>query len=200
MKEDYMTNSQGHFVPKAMVKPIDVTRDEVVMDVVTQARGLQLAMKEFKQKVMGEIEAFVELSAEQYGAKVGGKKGNVSLLSYDGRLKVQRAIAEHITFDERLQAAKSLIDECINRWSSGSQDEIKVLVDHAFKTDKAGNISTTAVLSLKQLDIQDTTWKKAMTAISDSIQVVGSKSYVRIYQRVGDSDQWQPIALDIAAL
>jgi hypothetical protein len=34
-------------------------------------------------------------------------------------LKIQRNIAEHIVFDERLQAAKQLIDECLKEWTEG---------------------------------------------------------------------------------
>ena len=60
---------------------------------------------------MNDVQAFVELSAEQYGAKLGGIKGNVTLTSYDGKYKIQRAIAEYLHFDERLQVAKELIDD-----------------------------------------------------------------------------------------
>ena len=68
--------------------------------------------------------------------KVGGNKGNVTLMSYDGRLKIQRNIAENISFDERLQAAKQLIDECLEEWTEGSRDEIKVIINNAFHVDK----------------------------------------------------------------
>jgi len=59
---------------------------------------------------MDDVGAFIQLSAEKYEVKVGGNKGNVSLLSFDGRYKIVRQVAENITFDERLQAAKALID------------------------------------------------------------------------------------------
>lgn len=39
-----------------------------------------------------------------------------------------------------------------------------------------------------------------MKAISESVQVIGSKQYVRVYERVGQTDQYQPIPLDIAAV
>ena len=39
-----------------------------------------------------------------------------------------------------------------------------------------------------------------MQAIGDACQVVGSKSYIRVYQRVGDTDQYEPISLDIAGV
>ena len=39
-----------------------------------------------------------------------------------------------------------------------------------------------------------------MTAIGEAIQVVGSKAYVRVYKRIGDTDQYQQIPLDLAAV
>jgi hypothetical protein len=30
--------------------------------------------------------------------------------------------------------------------------------------------------------------------------VVGSKSYIRVYERIGDTDQYRPISLDIAGV
>ncbi|MEI5604369.1 DUF3164 family protein, partial [Streptomyces brasiliscabiei] len=84
--------------------------------------------------------------------------------------KVQRSIGEHRVFDERIQAAKAKIDECIKRWSEGSSDQIKALVDLAFRVDKQGNIDVNQVLSLRQLNINDSDWIEAMDAIADSIK------------------------------
>ena len=41
-------------------------------------------------------ESSVELSKAEYGAKVGGKKGNVTLLSFDGRFKIQKAVLDQL--------------------------------------------------------------------------------------------------------
>ena len=103
-------------------------------------------------------------------------------------------------FDERIQAAKSLIDECLNEWSAGSRPELRTLIERAFNVDKEGNLSTSRILGLQRVEIKDERWLKAMQAISESVQVVSSKSYVRLYERIGDSDQWQPIALDMAGV
>lgn len=195
----YRADANGRLVPEAMIKPIDRTRDELVLELVRQALAMHAALVEFKGKVFNDINAFVDLSAEQYGVKFGGKKGNLTLYTFDGRYKVQVAIAEHMVFDERLQAAKHLIDECIIDWSQNSRDEIKVLVQSAFDTDKEGKINTGRVLGLRRLDIKDEKWQKAMQAISESLQVVGSKEYVRFYERVGE-DRYQPISLDVAAV
>ena len=194
----YMKDQAGRLVPIESVKPIDIERDKLVKEIIGRAKTLNGQIAEFKVAAFGDIAAFIELSAEQYGAKVGGTKGNVTLLSFDGKYKVQRAIAEHISFDERLQAAKALIDECIHDWSQSSRPEIKTLINDAFQVDKEGNINTGRVLGLRRMDIADERWNKAMQAIGDAVQVVGSKSYIRVYERDDATGDYNPISLDVA--
>jgi hypothetical protein len=194
-----MQDTQGRQVPLDAIKPIDMERHKLVGEIVDKARALNQSIAQFKADAFGDIAAFVQLSAEQYGAKVGGDKGNVTLVSFDGRYKVQRAISETLAFDERLQAAKALIDECIHEWSEGARKEIRALINDAFQVDSSGKINTGRVLGLRRLDIEHAKWKSAMQAISDAVQVTGSKSYVRVYERIGTTDQYRPIPLDIAA-
>lgn len=198
-KTDFRTNAQGHLVPVSQIKEIDLLRDDVVQQIVEQAKTLQASMAAFKSTSMNQVADFVDLSAQEFDVKYGGTKGNVTLLSFDGKYKVQRSIGEHRVFDERIQAAKAKIDECIKRWSEGSSDQIKALVDLAFRVDKQGNIDVNQVLSLRQLNIDDADWIEAMDAIADSIKVVGKTPYLRVYERQGDG-QYKQVALDIAKL
>ncbi len=198
--EGYMRNAQGHLVPLELVKPIDQERDRLVRELVALAKDLNARLVAGKSKMFGDVAAFVELSAEQYGVKRGGTKGNITLPTYDGAFKLQIATAENVTFDERLQAAKTLIDECINEWAKGSRPEIMVLVQQAFQTDKEGNLNVGRILGLRRLEIADARWQEAMKAISESVQVIGTKQYVRLYERVGDTDRYVPIALDMVAV
>jgi hypothetical protein len=200
--DGYMRAADGSLVPIANIKPIDIERDKLVREIVARAKCLSDSIAMFKSGAFGDIAAFVELSAEQYGATLRGAagKGNVSLVSFDGQYKVQRAVAESITFDERLVAAKALIDECINTWSEGSRPELRVLINSAFQVDKAGNINTGRVLGLRRLEITDPRWLQAMKAIGEAVQVTGSKSYVRVYERVGETDQYRAIPLDVAGV
>lgn len=199
--EGYMRNVQGHLVPHELVAPIDRARDELVREMVAGAKELRSQMAAFKRKWFGDVNAFASMSAEQYGAKLGGVKGNITLHSFDGTLKVQFASADNIVFDERLQAAKELVDACIAEWSEGSRPEIKAIVQAAFDTDKEGKLNTGRVLSLRRLDIRDPKWLQAMQAIGDSVTVVGSKQYIRFYERVeGGNDEYVAIVLDLAGV
>lgn len=196
----HMRNAMGHLVPIDLVKPIDQERDRLVRELAQEAIRLNADLKKTKVRIFGDVSAFVDLSSEQYGVKRGGKKGNLTLHTYDGRFKLQLQTAEAMTFDERLQAAKALIDECINEWAATSRPEIKVLVQQAFQTDKEGNLNVGRVLALRRLEIKDERWQSAMKAIGESIQVVGSKQYIRFYERVGDTDRYEAIPLDMVGV
>lgn len=195
--EGYKQDARGHLVPLDMIKPIDLARDDLVRELVAAGQTLSDQIAAFKRRVYSDVGAFVSMSAEEYGAKFGGEKGNITLPTFNGEYKLQISKADNITFDERLQAAKDLVDECITEWSEGSRPEIKVLVQQAFETDKEGSINAGRVLALRRLDIKDEKWQSAMLAISESVQVVGTKTYIRLYERL-ENGAYVGIPLDIA--
>jgi hypothetical protein len=175
-------------------------RDQTVRTIFEKVYEIHDLLKNFKDSSFSDIANFSQISADQYGAKIGGNKGNLSLSSYDGRLKIQRNIAEKISFNEQLQAAKQLIDECLEEWTDGSRNEIKALINRTFNVDKKGEISTSKVLALKTIDIKHPKWQQAMQAISDSINIIGSKAYLRFYTRNDETGVYLPISLDIASI
>jgi hypothetical protein len=195
----FMTDSQGRQVPADMVKDIDKQRDETVRRIAARAMEMKGVLAEFKNGIRDDIYAFVETSAGKYGVKWGGKKGNIALTTYDGQFRLVVSMNDSITFDERLQIARELIGKCIEKWSDGARSEIRVLVNDAFQVDKTGKISTARVLGLRRLDIQDKDWQRAMTAITESVQITGTKQYLRIYERDA-SGEYRMIPLDVAAL
>lgn len=202
MTTEYLTNSQGHLVPKTTISSIDLLRDDTVNRIVDLAKEVQAVMKDFKHETFSDITAFVDTVAEQYDTKLGGRKGNLSLASYNGKYKVVVAISDSLNFDERLHVAKQLIDECLHKWSEGSNDKVKALIEFAFQTDKQGNINVARIFSLMRMRFKDKDeqWDLAMKALKDSVQVTASCQYLRIYERVGNTDKYKQISLDIAGL
>lgn len=196
----YWQDANGNLVPESKIKDIDKLRHQVVTDLCHMAQAQSQQLAKFKLNAMQEVAALVATSLEQYGVKSGGNKGNITLLSFDGKFKLVRQMQDKITFGEQLMAAKSLIDACVHDWAKDSNDNIKALVNHAFQTDKEGKINTARVLGLRRLDIKDATWLEAMQAIADSIQTASTKPYIRFYQRHDATGEYVPISLDVAAV
>lgn len=195
--DGYMLDAQGRLIPETQIKKIDLERDKLVKEIVAEAMVEAEEIAKFKEKTMKKIELFIARSAKEFKVKMGGKKGNVQLLSFDGKYKIIRSINEFLSFDERLQVAKALIDECILEWSNGSDDKIKVLVTDAFRVDKQGKIDRNRILGLRRLNIKHPKWNKAMDAITESITVTNTKEYIRVFERQPNGE-YQPIILDIA--
>jgi hypothetical protein len=51
---------------------------------------------------------------------------------------------------------------------------------------------------LLRLEIADERWQNAMRAIRDAMRVVGSKTYVRLYQRPSCDAGWEAVTIDLA--
>ena len=198
--DGFKRDARHRLVPVDTIKPIDLARDSLVTEIVAKANLLNEMLAKAKEQIHADIAAFVELSAEQYNVTLGGTKGNVSLISFDGQFKVLRASQDNIVFDERLQAAKQLIDECLKDWSQGAHKGLMVMIDDAFRADRNGELRTARILALRRHDIDDPRWIRAMEAISDALQVVGSKSYIRVYERIKNTENYRQIPLDIAAV
>lgn len=196
----YWRDAHDNLVPTSKIKDIDKDRSKVVSDLCEQAKVVSAELMAFKTAAMHAVNEFIARSLEAYDVAHGGKKGNVTLVSFDGKHKIIRQMQETLVFDERLQAAKALIDECILGWSKGSNANMKVLVNQAFQVDQQGKISTGRVLGLRQLNIDDEKWLQAMQAINDSMKVASTKPYIRFYERDDTTGDYFPISLDVAAV
>ncbi|EHH68394.1 DUF3164 family protein [Gluconobacter morbifer] len=196
--DGFMEDAAGRLVPVANVRPEDLLQDELVRGLVAKACGLREQMVSFRRDGMIEIQSFLDLLAEKYGAKRGGSKGNVSLKTYDGRLRVLVAIGDFITFGPELQIAKDLIDSCLTRWSEGANQNIKAIVLDAFDVGKEGRLNTTKILGLRRYSIEDEEWMRAMDAITASVRIDSTRSYLRFYERPEGSESYQQIPLELA--
>lgn len=195
----YMRDARGALVPVELVKAADKLQDEVVRKVMRFAEELSAQIARFKQHTFADLNGFQSLLEQEYGARAGGAKGNVSFMSFDGTLKVQVQIADQISFGPQLQEAKKLIDACLLEWGAESRAELRALVNRAFNVEKEGQINRAELFSMLRLEIEDPRWSRAMDAIRDAIRVTGTKEYVRFYRRDSADAPWRAVTIDLAA-
>jgi len=173
--------------------------DQTVRKIIEYAEDLNARIARFRGHTFNDVATFLDVLAEKYAASKGGKKGNVTLTSFDGCQKVVVQVQDFLTFGPELQIAKGLFDACITNWAEGADDKIRVLVDHAFQVDKEGRINRAALFSLRRLNIDDDNWQAAIRALNDSIRIQGSREYVRFYKRANPGAAWRAVTIDLAS-
>ncbi|RLM23633.1 sulfate transporter [Brenneria alni] len=198
-KDEYMTDRKGRLVPISHVSDYDLAMDSFVNDAIKSAKLKSAELRDFKKRAFDDCYAWLDLIAEKYGRTRGGAKGNVTFSSFDGSKQISIKVQDSLVFGPELQVAKDLIDECVKEWSEGANDKLLALISDAFQVDKEGNLSTTRILSLRRVKIDDERWKKAMEAISESLLVAVSKTYINFREK-DESGKLINIPLDIAAI
>lgn len=197
--DPHLRDAKGRAVPIATIKPVDLLMDETVRGLIGRAKAVSAQLAAFKCGTFTSVGELQALLAQDYDATLGGRRGNITLTSFDGCQKVQVQVADVIEFGPELQAAKLLIDECLTQWSADSGVEIRALVNRVFQVDKEGQINRAELFMLMRTHIEDERWARAMEAIKDSIRVIGSKTYVRFYDRPTPDAAWRAISLDLAS-
>ncbi|CNI46439.1 DUF3164 family protein [Yersinia pekkanenii] len=197
--DDYMKDRKGRLVPKGLISDYDILMDEFVNNQITEAHRVQAIIRAFKRQSFNECYAWMDLVAEKFDRKPGGVKGNVTFSSFDGTRQIKISVQESLAFGPELQVAKNIIDECLTEWSVGANKNIKAIIADAFEVDKEGNLSTTRILSLRRIKIDDVRWRTAMEAISESLQIATSKTYLNFKEK-DTQGRLINIPLDLAAL
>lgn len=194
----YLQDAQGRLVPEHMVRPHELQRDALVRDLVGRIEAARDQMAVLKRDLLADVAAHIQLVAEAYDVRITGANGNVSLTSYDGRLKIERDIAERIQIGEQIQAAEELIREILDEIADPTA---KAIVDRAFRRNrKTGELSPARLVDLISVKLEDERWERAVAAIRDAIQTVGTVTYFRAYRRDEPDQPWRMIPLDFSAI
>lgn len=198
--EKTLINAHGQPVPLSMIPVLMQLKDETVRSIVMRAEETQELLATFKVEAQTLIQDYLDLASQEYGANPTGVKGNLSLLSYDGTLKVVININERIHFEgEKLNAARSLFMECFREWTHTSRPELKAMIEDALNMDKQGRVNRWQILRILRLKSEDERFCRAQKALQDSMAALDSKPYVRIYQKDARGN-WQHLSLNFSSL
>lgn len=199
---DYMTNSRGEQVHVDLVKGDEKIRDGLVNALLDEAVAFKGIMGEFREKAEQKVDGYFEELMKKYqlDPKAKSKKGNITLENFASTAKVQIAISDKITFDEKIQLAKMKFDEYFEQVTENSSEEIKLLITKAFDVDKEGNVDVKKILELRSYDIRHPKWVEGVALIEESKKITSSKSYIRFYKRASPDKAWEHVSLDIAAV
>lgn len=200
-KDGFMLDENGSFIRVGTIKEHDLEKDKLVRTMSRDAVVIHDEMRALKQKFALMMEKHIEHMGELYNVKIGGKKGNVSLTSFDKRLKIERTKQDRMTTNEHMLIATQLVDECLEGWSKGSNKNLQAFVRKYFRTDAKGNYSIADLQRVRKLELErpDPLWDKAMKALDNAIEHDFTATYFRAFYR-DDAGAYHAIPLDFAKI
>lgn len=199
-KDGSWIDPQGKAIPVKYIDPVEKRRDRMVEKLFKKALAVQKSLADLKALSLDEIHSYLQWLAGQYGEETLNPGGNYELKTFAADKQIRIKVNKVIEFDERLQLAKRKIDNCLERWSDGSNENLKLVVFEAFKVDRKGNVDTLRVLSLRKLKIKDTEWLAAMELITEAITVTGTRQYLSFHVKPDKDAEWQTIRFDLAGV
>ena len=147
--EGYRKNAQGHLVPEDIIPLLDKIRDDLVKDGFKKAEETAAAVAAFRDWAADAARSYMALAEQEYSVSLGGTKGNLTLTSYDGTKRWTLAVSDTLSLEsEEMALAMELINECIAKWSDGSNPGLVTLVQEAFRPGKNGQLSAAKVWPL----------------------------------------------------
>ncbi len=93
-----MLDGKGQPIPVVNIAPADKLQDELVRKIMAFAVDLSAQITRFRDHTMFDLASFDALLAQEYGAKIGGPKGNRTYKSFDGLMMDQVQIADRVEF------------------------------------------------------------------------------------------------------
>ncbi|MGQ8367108.1 DUF3164 family protein [Glaciecola sp. 1036] len=197
--DGFMLDEVGNQIRVSNIKEYDLIRDKLVKEMARDAAVLADEMQAAKERFSAKFEQHIERMENIYKVKVGGRKGNVSLSSFDRKLKIERTKQDRMTTNEHMVVAVQLVDQCLAGWAKGSNRNLQAFVRKYFRTDAKGNFNIADLQRVRRLELEtpDPLWEKAMEALDNAIEHDTTVTYFRAFVR-DESGKYLNIPLDFA--
>lgn len=199
-KPTTLTDAQGQQVPIQYVKPYDRARDKAARRILARFLKASAYLAQVKADTMADIEA-LQTSSFPEAANLGGAKGNLQFMSFDGLIRIRTEAKTLIEFDDRFRRAQELIFSYLDDLTGGTNHkDVATIIKAAFKPTSGGMLSRVKVMGLTRLNITHPKWVEAMDIIRDCQFVKSGKSYLYCETKEGSDADFVMIPLDIAAI
>lgn len=195
----YREDAQGRLVPESTIPDHLLLRDGLVHELVQACREASAELATVKAQLLDRVAEHIALVAQDYGADISGRSGDVRLDSYDGRLRVERTSAQRTVVGEQIHAAEELVRQYLTAATAGASDGLRAIVDRSFRRNpKTGELNVARLMDFVAIEIDDDRWREAQRAIRAALQSAGSVTYFRAYQRESPEAPWKQIPLDFS--
>lgn len=191
-----MKDNNGHDVPVKYVSKYDRLRDERTKRILARFRKERKALEAVVRDSLADI-AVIQGAREAAAAE----KGNFSVTSFDGLVRVAIDQAWHIELDDRVRDARDRMLAYARKLCSKAGPDAAALleiVEEAFAANSAGRLSVGRVLSLCRRNINAREWTEARDMLLASLLPEKGRCYIHVYSRPDMQHDFEMVRLDLA--
>lgn len=193
--EGFTRNEKGHLVPNDQLEDKDLLENSLVNESHCLMAAMKAGTDTVRIHIHSESEALCSMRVRDAGGSENSTQepGKVTLRNMDSTRNIQIDRRATMSLSPEAHAAKELVMECIKK-RAGNVDKLLLdLVNAAWKTNDAGDISVSKVSALFSIPCRDDDWLEAMDAIKAAMRGNGIKIYTRLYKRVTANEKWELI-------
>lgn len=191
-----MRDAKGDLVPVKYVSAFDKLRDHHVNKIINHGRKIRTQLEGF---MIESIRLMNEVAAQK---ESHGDKGNLSVSSFDGLLRVSIRQRYNIFFDSRVREARdkmfAYVDSVLARVKVEDAQALRVILQEAFRVGSNNMLSTSKVMALIRMDIKNADWKAAQEVLKAALTPQKGKQYLMLETRLDSNHDYQSIRLDVA--
>lgn len=192
-------NHKGETVPAKYVSGYDKKKEKVIKKLLKEAEAASKKLTELKQLMFVDGDAIDELMyKEHHMERPNEHKGNYTYYSFDKSIRFSMKVQDVIDFDDRIRLAQEKINQFLESKSEGSDQDLMLLVNNAFKTTK-GRLDKSRIFSLYSLKINNTIWNEAIALIKESITVNHTRRYPSIAFR-DQNGEYKDVQLNLSSI
>lgn len=192
-------DSAGNNIPSKHVKMETQLEDQLVNQITTLVKKQQKNLKITKGKILSLLDKHTLTCAERLGVTTGGAKGNAVYRDFADSQKVEVRVGDLTEYSAQIIHAKALIDEMVEEWSKDINNPLPMLFSDIWDSNN-GRLDKKKLKKLVTRQINDERWERAVQIILESERVIGTKTYIRVYQKDGEENNWKNLTLDFSAL
>lgn len=195
-----LTDALGQQVPVQYVKPYDRARDRAARRILARFKKANEYLAQVKADTLADIEA-LQTATFPEAANLGGAKGNLQFMSFDGLIRIRTEAKTLIAFDDRIRMAQELIFSYLDDIKGDAKHPaVSTIINGCFKATSGGMLSRAKVIGLTRWNIKDPKWVQAMDLIRECQFVKSGKSYLYCECKASCEEDFEMIPLDIAAI
>lgn len=184
-KERTYTDAMGREVPASYVPKFAKAKDAAARKILAAWKKEEARLKALWKETVAAVEKIhaEARKEEKLEPAAVADKGYFSFRTFDGKVVVRLDRAREVSYNEKIDLAKELIDEAVEEIAGDTAGDLRTIVESAFKPrGKNRTLDRQRLGDICKMNVRNAKWQKAVELIKAAAEESGRMDYVRVLE------------------